>query len=265
MKPIILAELRRRKWSTFWWSLAVAALIGLTLAFYPTIRNQTAELNKSFGDLSPTVTDLFSDTGEFFSPVGYMSSQIFYFMFPLLLSILAIGLGSSLIAREEQSGTLELLLARPVSRRRLLTSKAISGLIIVAIVTAVGIITCLILGELVDVAVSFSGMILCAVQSMLLALIFGGVALLLSSWGELGRTASMGLAAAVGLVSYLSTSFEQNINILRTIAHLLPFHYYHPAQALSGQLSLWPVLGFSVVVLLLCVGAAQGFARRDLS
>ncbi|MBI2368924.1 MAG: MFS transporter [Deltaproteobacteria bacterium] len=50
-------------------------------------------------------------------------------MLPLLLSVLTIGLGSRLLAKEESEGTLELLLARPVSRAKLLAAKAMAGLV----------------------------------------------------------------------------------------------------------------------------------------
>ena len=39
-------------------------------------------------------------------------------MLPLLLLVYAIGAGSRAIAGEEESGTLDLLLAHPLSRRR---------------------------------------------------------------------------------------------------------------------------------------------------
>ena len=44
-------------------------------------------------------------------------------MVPLLLMIAAIGAGAGAIAGEEERGTLELLLANPLSRRRLVLEK----------------------------------------------------------------------------------------------------------------------------------------------
>ena len=264
MIAIILAELKRRRWSTMWWTIAIVALIVLTLAFYPSIRDQSAELNKSLGNLSPEVVGFFSDTGDFFSPVGYLSSQIFYMLFPLLLSFLAVALGSSLIAREEQSGTLELLLARPLSRTQILLAKALSGLMILAGVAAAGILVCLVLARLVNIDISLAGVAITGLTAFLFAALLGGIAFALTAMGRAARGASIGVAALVGFASYIATSFEANLPWMKHVSRLLPFHYYHPAIMLTGNLNWHTALGYLVVVLILGLVAIVGFRRRDI-
>jgi ABC-2 type transport system permease protein len=265
MTPIVKYELRRRKWSIFWWSLGVTALIGLTLAFYPTIKNQTDQLNKSFGDLSPQVTALFSDTGDFFSPVGYLSSQIFYLMLPMLLSILAIGLGSSLIARDETDHTLELTLARPVSRSRILVGKAVAGLIIVGIVGGVSLIVNVALAKLVNIDVGLGNIAFTSIMATVLAVIFGSVAFALTALGRFARLGSVGIAALVALLGYITTSFIGYVHWMVWPARLLPYHYYHPAEMLRGHLDWFVLACFIGVILVLGIIGAVGFRRRDIS
>jgi ABC-2 type transport system permease protein len=264
VKPIILTELRRRRLSLFWWCLGVIVLVVLTLAFYPTIRDQQAELNKSFGNLSPAVTDLFSDTGEFFSPVGYLSSQIFYLMLPLILSMYAVGLGASLLAREEQSGTLELLLARPVSRTRVLLAKAAAGVILVGIVGLAGLLTTVMLAQVVDISVSGGDIVFTTLIAWLFSLILGGLAFALTAVGQFARRASIGLAALIGFAGYITTSFEGRIHWMEWVSRCLPFHYYHPADMLSGQRPWAVLICFTTVILIFGSIGIVGFRRRDI-
>jgi ABC-2 type transport system permease protein len=265
MKPIILTELRRRRMSIFWWTLGLVALVSLTLAFYPSIKSQTAELNKSFGNLSPTVTNLFSDTGDFFSPVGYLSSQIFYQMLPLLLSALAISLGSSLLAREEQEGTIELLLARPISRGRLLLAKALSGLLILAIVEGLCLLCTVVLAAVVNTGIGIGGIVFVSILALLMATMLGAISLALTALGGASRRASIGIASLVGLAGYLATSFESSVHWMVWPARFLPFHYYHPANILRGTYSWGVAVAFIAITLVLAVIAWLGFRRRDIA
>src|SRR5689334_7372645 len=128
----------QRRWSIIWWCIGILAFVALELGVYPSIRSQAGELNQTLHHLPDSVKSLFGLTEDPFSPIGYLNSRLYYLLLPLMLSILAIGLGSSLIAREEGDGTLELLLARPISRGRLLLAKAFAGFMVV---TFVGLLT----------------------------------------------------------------------------------------------------------------------------
>src|SRR3989344_3118875 len=168
MRPVIRWSLWQRRWSVFWWALGITAFILINMVFYPTFRDQASELEKTFSQLSEGTKALFSDTGEFFSPVGYLSSQIFYLMMPMLLGILAIGAGASLIGKEEREGTIELILSRPVPRGRLLASKAIAGILILLAVGLIGTMATAIWGALVDIDIGFGYIVLAGLASILM-------------------------------------------------------------------------------------------------
>ena len=56
-----------------------------------------------------------------FSPLGYLASQIYSLMLPLLLLVAAIGFGAGL-AGDEEHGLLEMTLGATVSRTRVVLS-----------------------------------------------------------------------------------------------------------------------------------------------
>ena len=211
MRPVIKWTFWQRRWSTIWWVIGIVAFIILQLAFYPTIRDQATELEKSFSELSDSAVALFSDTGDFFSPIGYLSGQIFYLMLPLLLGALAIAAGSSLIGREEREGTLELLLARPISRSRLMLSKALVGLIIITIVSLIAGLTTAALSKVVDLPVPFDNIMLATFAATALAISFGAIAFMITMLGRTARTASIGVAGLFAIAGYLLSSLAGNV------------------------------------------------------
>lgn len=264
MISVIKWELWQRRWSIMWWTVGIAFFIALNLAFYPSFRDQSQELSKAFNDLPESAVALFSDTGEFFSPVGYLSSQIFYFMLPLLLGILSISLGSSLIAKEEKEGTVELLLSRPLSRSKLLAGKAIAGGIITALAATVAMITTVILAKAVDLKVGSKEIVLASAAAFVLAVAFGSVAFLLSATGR-ARAASLGLATLFALGGYIIASLQSAADWLKWPAKVFPFDYYRPAEILSGNYS-WSRLLYIIGVIIVCgVLSYLVFRRRDIT
>ena len=73
-----------------------------------------------------------SDLENITSAAGFLNVELFGFMVPLLFIVFAVGLGSGAIAGEEGRATMEILLAEPVDRGRVVLEK--SGAMIAATV-----------------------------------------------------------------------------------------------------------------------------------
>lgn len=264
MWPVLHWTFWQRRWSTLWWCVGVSSFIILSLSFYASFRDQAAQLNEIFNRLPTAAQSLFSDTTDFLTPEGFLSARLFYLLLPLLLSILAIGLGSSLIAKEEDRGTLEILLSRPISRSKLLAGKAFAGLIIILAVSLVSLITAVIVCKLVKLEVAFDRIILATLLATLLALVFGAIAFAVAAHGR-ARAASVGIATLFGVASYLISSLDEVVEVLRWPAKLLPYHYYRPGEVLVGNFN-WR---FAVVLICVVAGLVLfsflSFRQRDLN
>lgn len=264
MSPVVRWTWRMRRTSTAWWAFGIAAFIALTLAFYPSLHSQSAALNKSFDQLSGSVRSFVTDTPDLFSPVGYLSSQIFYLLLPLLLSVLLIGLGSSLIAREEQDGTIEFLLARPLARSRLVLGKALAGMLIGLAVALTAFVAIAVLCRLVNLPVPALDLLGAVTMSYLLALTFGAFAFMLTCLGGAIRGLAMGGASGLLLVSYILSSLDKSIHWLVWPSRLLPYHYFQPADILSGHFTWGACLGYLAASAVLLAIAVRGFRARDI-
>jgi ABC-2 type transport system permease protein len=265
MKPLISWTLRQKRTSIIWWCLGVVFFVFLTLVFYPTIRDQSAQLNKSLDGLSQTTKQLFTDTNDLFSPIGYLSSQMFYLMMPLLIGILAINQGMSLIGKDERDNTLELLLSRPVSRGRLLLGKAGAGFIIVVIVGAVGTLFAALMCRLVDLKAATPDILQAGSAVTLMALSFGALTFLLSALGRAGRSAAVAVSVVYALGGYILVSLSSSVEWLRWPAKIFPFNYYHSSQLLTGTYNWANAIYFVLVIVGCMVVSWLAFRRRDLA
>lgn len=264
MNPIIRWTLWQRRWSTFWWSVGTSAFMFINMIFYPTFKDQAAELQKSFESLPDSAVQLFGGSTDFFSPVGFLNSQIFFIMLPLLLGILAIGIGSSLIAREEQDKTIEALLARPVSRTKLLFSKATAGVLQLSIVTVVTLMTTIIVARIVTIDVPIFYIAAATFACYVLAMCFGAISFLLTAIGR-ARGLSMGLGTVIAIGGYIISSLAGTVSWLKGPSYFFPFHYYHSEPILRGNF-IWTGIFVLLAIIAACaLGSWIAFRRRDLS
>ncbi|HUX03797.1 MAG TPA: ABC transporter permease subunit, partial [Acidimicrobiales bacterium] len=91
------------------WIAGIAGFCLIMLSMYPTVRG-----NKAFSkllDAYPEPLRKLFNLSDYTSGTGYLSTEVFSFMAPLLISIFAILLGSDLLAGEEERRTIDILMA----------------------------------------------------------------------------------------------------------------------------------------------------------
>ncbi len=261
---VIRWTLWQRRWFLLWWCVAVSALIMINLAFYPSFRDQAAQLEQSLSEIPDSAKALTTDTGEFASPVGFLTSQVYYLMLPMLLGIMSITLGSSLLAREEKEGTIELLLSRPISRSRLLFGKLISGIILSTVAVGVGGVVTIIMANLVDLAVPNEHIAMATLACLILVICFGAIAFLITCLGK-ARIASIGIATLIALGGYIVASLASLADWLKVLSKFFPFYYYKPGDILYGNYHLKNIIILGVVIAIASTLAYIVFRRRDIA
>lgn len=267
MRAIIWQVLKARRRSILAWSLAPSAYIVLVCAVYNSFLSaNSGAVSRAFAQLPATVKSFVQIQGDFFSPVGFLSSEPYYLILPLVLIAFGVAIGSSLLAREEQNHTIELLLARPISRGKLLLAKGLSGLMLLLVVNIViGLVVSICIKAFGLNGVSGASVWLAQFMLFLLAAIFGSLSFAITAAGNQVRQAAVGGAALLAVTGYILTSLEGSIHWLAWPARLLPYHYFDPRALLSGDFSSLTALCFALVVILLAGLAWFTFSRRDVS
>lgn len=263
MMTIIGWELIRRKISLFWWVFGVVVLVAMTVLSYAAVRDQAAELNEAFGSLSSNASS-FVGTEDLFSPEGYLNSQLFYVTLPILYIILVLNLSSSLLGKEENDTTLELLLSRPVSRTKVLAAKATAGMIALFIVGIAATITTIISAKIVDLDIGMGGLLLVSLVTVLFAGTFGAISYAMFAASQVTRRFATLSAILISFGGYIITSLAGMVSWLEWPSKLLPYHYFDTEQLITGTLPVGLAIYIIGVFGLAKLVAWLGFRGRDI-
>ncbi|HZO96632.1 MAG TPA: ABC transporter permease subunit [Gaiellaceae bacterium] len=265
LRNAFLKTLRDARRGFAWWSLGLVAMAALMIAVYPSVRDNPGlnELVEDYPDAFKAFFGLGEDV-DYTSAVGYLKSELFSFMVPLLLLVAAIGAGARATAGEEEAGTLDLLLANPISRRRLVLEKLGA---LAAELFALGLVLWLALVagvEAIGMDVSAAHLAAATLAAALLALAFGAIALFAGA--ALGRRgAAIGVAAAGAVAAYLVSSLAELVGFLEPVRLASPYYHYAANDALRAGLAPEHVAFLVALAAAALACAVAAFERRDLA
>ncbi len=191
------------------WCVGVVVYVVLIAAIYPSLAG-SGSLDKLVESYPDVLKSLFGigKNGSLGSGAGFLDAELFSFMLPLLVLVLAIGSGARAFAGEEDAGRLELLLAYPVGRSAVVLAKgAAVGTEVVAVSACAGIALG-VLDPIFDLGLSTAHIAQAVAGLALLGLLFGWLALALgAAIGKHGLAVAVpaGIAAGGYLVSGLHT------------------------------------------------------------
>lgn len=267
MIATFLWELKQRKFAIFWWTLGSVLLACLIMGLYPSIRNQAAQLDQALNSLPDGIRQL--KTGGASSvnmadPVSFLNANIFYSTLPIIWLILAITRGSAILGRDEQDHTLELLLARPIGRGKLLFAKALSLLGEFVIIGGITLLAIILLAPAFKLHVNSGHLALAAFYTALFSLSFGLIAFMLQAASSLTRRAASAVAVFIGFGGYMVTSLSGMTHWLVAPARFAPYHYYSPDKVLSGQAVHGLDFYLLGTIILTALVSYFGFRRRDI-
>jgi ABC-2 type transport system permease protein len=260
---VLIETVSERRRSLMWWSLGILALTAVTIAFYPSVRDATG-FNDYSKDLPEAMRALFAGgETDLISGAGYLNSQIFALLAPLLLLILAIGFGAAAVAGEEERGTLDLLLAQPLRRGELVWQRFLALAVLTGVATMVLFATVAAGAPLVDLDIGLANLAAASLSIALLALLYGTIAMAVGALRP-GRGRAVAVASGLAVGAWMLDGFGQAISGLEPWRPLSPYF-----QAL-GENPLregapWGGWGALVGLTALTVAAAVvGLQRRDI-
>lgn len=261
MLAILVQQLGRARGQILGWGFSLAVLAAYLLSFYDTLASQVAQLDEMLRSYPPELMAFFGEVATLGTPEGYLTIEFFSYM-PLVIGIYAVLAGSGLLAADEENGTLDLLLAHPVSRGTFYFARVL-GLVVALLcilgLAWVGFVIGLGWTELDVGAVDLALPFLCLAAVLLL---FGALSLLLSMTLPSRRLAAM-LGGLVLVASFFITSLARIDKNLEGVARLSPLNYYQSGDAILGLNVQWlaGLLGAAVAFTLL---AWWRFERRDV-
>ncbi|RAO32671.1 hypothetical protein ONO23_03089 [Micromonospora noduli] len=260
----MLPALVRKTWrddrlALIGWAGGVAAFTAIYTSFYSQFQG-AAELKQ---DALPQGMLDFLGIADMLSPAGYLQATIFSLVGPLLVLMCAITLAARTIARPEEDGGMELMLANPVSRTAFAWQRVgAAGSALTGIAAIPGILLMIIVPWIgMDIPLSN----VAAASAGLVALVwsFAGVAFLVgAATGK--RAPVLAITGGLAVATYMANAIGGMLDGWHWVRWLSPFHYFIGTDPLHTG---WHPAELLTLVLLGAVTTIAGvivFDRRDI-
>ncbi len=250
--------------SVITWSVAVAVLILVYVSLFSSFAQDAELLNEMMANFPEQLLTAFGLNGVNLATVlGYFS---FVFLFvQICLAIQAANYGFSLVSIEEREWTADFLLAKPVGRSQILTSKllaALSGLTITNIVvwiSSFGFIN-LFRG---DRTYETNLLLLLLLSIVVFQLFFLSVGLVISLLVKRIRSVTP-YSMALGFGMYVLSVFGDMLGE-SALEKITPFKHFDPNYIIQHGAYDVPLVLISVAVIVISlVGSYVLYTRRDI-
>lgn len=263
----MMVSLILKTWRDHWksllsWAGVIVAMTSIQLSVYPSIV-KTGDAAKQFIDAYPEAFKKIFRMEDYTSGPGFLSTELFSLMLPLVLIAVGATWGASATAEEEEKGTADLLFTLPISRLKVLASKMIATFSVLIFLGVVIYVNLYIGSGIVDLKVNFNYILAAILSSIALGLFFSGLGFLIGSiTGKKG--VSLGSASAIGLLSFVFYSLAPLVDNFDFLNPINPFEW-----AIGGNILFdgpdWT--GFSKLMLgslVLYITAALVFKNKDI-
>jgi ABC-2 type transport system permease protein len=255
--PVLWKAFRDARVTAFGGGALAIALGLLYVVLFPSIQETLASANL------PDWWQSFGGEAGYTSPAGYLSGE-FFTAVPIILVIFAVVNGTGATAGEESAGTLDLLLAHPIRRRRVLLEKAAgigAALAVAMLAGGLGIFAGQVLVEF-----ELSPLRIAASLVLTLPLLWFFLALSLLLGAALpNRAAAAAVATLLAVAAYVLNTVANLVGWLRPWRKAQPFWWSDVSGILAGDWGdAWRPLVLVVATGAVLAAAVVLFERRDL-
>lgn len=246
------------------WSLAIGLIIFIYLSFYPSLAEETDLFNEVLSTMPEGFLVAFGMTDMDWSTILGFYGLTFLFI-QICLSIQAAHYGFGMVSVEERELTADFLLAKPVGRPKILTSKLLAALAALALTNLMVWICSLLFLRLFNVGGEYQvkPVMLLLTSNAVFQLFFLSVGMLISLLVKRVRSVTpYAMALAFGM--YLMNAFGAMIGE-DTLEILSPFRHFEPNYILKHAAYEMPVALISVAAIVVSIiGSYLLYQRRNI-
>ena len=263
-RNIFQNEFRMHWTSVITWSVAVAAVIFVYVSLFSSFAQNAELLNEMLANFPQALRTAFGMNGMDLSTVlGYFG---FVFVFvQICLAIQAANYGFSLVSVEEREWTADFLLAKPVGRGQILTSKLLAALTGVTITNIVVWVSSFGFLNLFKGARTYepTPLVLVLLSIIVFQLFFLSVGLVVSLLVKRIRSVTP-YSMALGFGMYVLSVFSDMLGE-SALEKLTPFKHFAPNYIIQHSAYDVPLVLISASVIVVALaGSYLLYTRRDI-
>ncbi len=266
---LFLSNLKLGRWGLLAWATLIFLYGVLTMYLYPTMAQSDIDIMSYLNSLPDALKAAFGYEGVdltalTLTPETFATLEFLMF-WPLLIGVYGI-FASVGIARESERGTLDLLLAQPVERYKVLISKfSIFG--VGALLIAVASLAGLVLGTaIINESVNIGSLAMVLFEALLFVLAFASFTLLCSVIFLEPRKSLLAAGVVMAgsyILNFIVPILDPSISWLRNLSL---FYYYNPNEVVAtASLNGTAVIVYTAVTIICFIAALLVFQRRDLA
>jgi ABC-2 type transport system permease protein len=246
------------------WGVFAAIWPAMYVGLYPSIEAM-GDIQQMIDKLPPAIREFFASSElNIGTAEGFLNLEFFTFIAPLLVLAYTVVVAGGATAGEEERGTMDLLLANPIPRWRVVVEKAAAFAIGTTVIVAIMWVGAAAAATAVGVDLDLGRLAQALASVLLLGLALGGLALALGAiTGR--RWLSAGVSLMVVIAGFFLNGLGALIDWLEPWRPISPFYHYIANDPLVNGLDAGNVLvllGWAVVGGIVAVLA---FERRDLA
>jgi ABC-2 type transport system permease protein len=244
------------------WTVAIVVVGAGYASFWPSV--ETPEMREALTNYPQGLLEAFNFS-DMTSAAGYLGSAVYGLLVPVLVAVFVIAAGTRAVAGDEEAGTLDLLLAHPVSRQRLALQRFAAlgvGLVVVSALLWLALVA--LTGPAGFDGVSAGDLAAISVHLVLFGLLFGALAYAVGA-ATGSRSAALGVASGVAVLGYLANSVIPQVDGLGWVRDLSPFAWLLGGSPLVNGIQWGHALTLAVGTALLVALGTFAFTRRDVA
>jgi len=261
---IYLHEFRSKIRSMLVWSFSLVALLVVFLSLSTSFAKNTEILSQAMKNFPKELLMAFGMTNLDWSSILSFYALVFLFA-QICLAIQAANYGFGLVSIEESELTADFLLAKPVTRGRILTSKFLAALTSLTVTNAVVWVTSFICLEVFDKG---SGYEVKSLVVLLLSIIFFQaffltVGVVISLMMKRVRSVTpLSMALVFGL--YILNAFSSMLGSV-TVEVISPFKQFEPNYIIKNTAYDWPLFLLCMgIIAISVIGSYVLYSRRNI-
>ncbi len=266
MFNIIWRSLKDRKISLAVYAAASSLFTWMYIAMYPSILKDAATFEQAFANYPTELFEAFGIEELSFDTIEkFLALEHYSIVFPIMLLFLMLSFAGSALAGEVDKGTIEHILAKPVSRLKLFFSRYISGLVTLATFTGISVFIAIPLAMLHDIDYVVEGYVYIFLLSMLFGWAVFSIGYMFSAlFSDKGRVYMF--SGGLFLLMYVANVASALMEKLENVQYLSFFYYYDYNNALQDATIDWlPAVVFAGTAIICTTIGAIYYHKRDIA
>lgn len=245
------------------WSVVAGIFAAFYLSLYPSI-GAVQEMQQLLDSMPSALRAMFAAEGvDISTPAGYLNVELFTFVIPLLVFAVTLTAGGGATAGEEERGTLELLLANPIARWRVVLEKFAAMAVLGAVVVGAVWIALAVTAQLADIDLALDRVAGALASAWLLGIAMGALTMAIGSLTG-NRMLSIGVALAIVVLGFFVNALGPLVEALEPWRVVSPHYHYLGYDPLANGLDPSHGAALLAMTVVLLVVAIAVFERRDL-